>query len=215
MGEVIVFTKVPERGYVKTKLQKELQSHVVEELYTALLKDALEKLGDYTPYVAYYPERKQQMLWTILGDRNYIVQRGKGMWERIVNVFNDFYRMGFDYVAAVNCDAPSLTKGHVEEAFALMRDNDLVLGPAYDGGFYLIGGRGLKQGLFEGAEWKSRNALETIAENARKQGLNVAYTERLRDIDTPEDVKAVWESQKLDKNGKTYEILARINKQIG
>jgi uncharacterized protein len=210
MKDVIVFTKVPERGYVKTQLQKKLPAHVVEELYTAFLNDTLDKLREYYPYVAYYPERKLQMLWTILGDRKYIVQRGKHMWEKLLNVFNDFYRMGVTEVVIVNCDVPTMKREHVEKAFELMKSNDLVFGPANDGGFYLIGGGKVSAALFDGVEWKKPDVLKRTAANAQKLGLRVAYTDPLRDVDNPEDLDAIWSGGELDECSRTYRILRRI-----
>lgn len=213
MGEVIVLTKVPERGFVKTRLAKKLPAQDVEELYTAFLTDTLAKLSDYDPYVAYYPERKLQMLWTILGDRKYIVQKGKGLWERLQRIFDDFYRLGYEYVAAVTCDVPLLTKQDIEEAFSAMQDHDIVLGPANDGGLYLIGGKKISSSLFEGVEWKSPDAFKKIMENAKGLGLKTAELTTQQDVDTPEDLAAVWESGQLDKKGKTYEVLKGIYKK--
>jgi uncharacterized protein len=210
MKDVIVFTKVPERGYVKTQLQKKLPAHVVEELYTAFLNDTLDKLKDYYPYVAYYPERKLQMLWTILGNRKYIVQRGKHMWEKLFNVFKDFYRMGVTDVIVVNCDVPTLKKEHIDKAFELMKTNDLVFGPANDGGFYLIGGGKVSPELFEDVEWKKPDVLKKTEANAHKLGLKVAFTEPLRDVDNPEDLDAIWIGGELDGKSRTFRILKRI-----
>ena len=214
LGELVVLTKVPERGYVKTRLQKRLSAYVVEQLYTGFLKDTLDRFSDYDPYVAYYPETKLQMLWTILGDRRYVVQRGKDLWERLLTIFDDFYRAGIDDVCAINCDVPLLKKETVDEAFKLMSEKDLVLGPAYDGGFYLIGGKGLCWELFDGVKWKNPNALDGIKANADRLGLKVAVLESYRDVDTPEDLKTVWESGELEKKSKTYEIVKKVQRQL-
>jgi|GEM_PF-5412987 len=209
MSELIVFTKVPEKGYVKTKLNKRFPLHLVEELYTAFLVDTLDKLSDFDPYVAYYPEKKLQMLWNILGDRKYIVQKGKGIWERKARIFDGFYRSGYGYVAAVHCDVPLLDKALIEDAFSLMADNDIIIGPAADGGIYFIGGTKVTPELFDGVEWKDPGSCERIRENARALGLTLVELAEQQDVDTPEDLAAVWQGGNLDKSGKTYEVMRK------
>jgi hypothetical protein len=210
MREVLVFTKVPERGYVKRGLVRRLPAQVVEELYVAFLNDTLEKLRDYFPFVAYYPQEKLQILWYLLGDRKYIMQRGRDLGERIVNLFSDFYKMGIRDTLMVGCDVPTLRKEHVDEAFKLMASNDVVLGPANDGGFYLIGGGGLRRELFEGVVWKTPDVLKKTVENAGKLGLKVAFTQTLRDVDNPQDLDAVWDSGELDEKSHTYRVMEQI-----
>jgi len=210
MKAVIVFTKVPERGNVKTRLQKRLPAYHVEEIYIAFLEDTLEKLRSYYPYVAYWPENKLQALWTLIGDRKFLAQRGKEMDEKILNVFTDFYRMGIKKTLVVNCDVPTLETKHVDEAFKLMEGNDIVIGPAHDGGFYLIGGAAVKKELFEGATIGEPGAFERIKSNAERLKLKVGLTPLLHDVDTPEDLDAVWSSGLLDKEGHTYKTLKKI-----
>ncbi|MFH1404151.1 MAG: TIGR04282 family arsenosugar biosynthesis glycosyltransferase [Candidatus Altiarchaeota archaeon] len=214
MGEVVVFTKVPERGYVKKKLQVKLPAYLVEEIYIAFLVDTLEKLGDYHPYVAYYPARKLNLIWDILGERKYIVQRGNDFRERILNMFSDFYRMGVKDMLMVGCDTPSLRKEHIDNAFKMMESNDLVMGPSHDGGFYLLGGSGVSSELFDDVVWKSPNVLERVNENAEKLGLKTALLPQLRDVDNPEDLDAVWESGELDEKGRTYSVMRKAFKRM-
>ena len=214
MKGVIVFTKVPERGYVKRKLQAKLPAYLVEELYVAFLEDTLGKLRDYFPFVAYYPPEKLHVLWNILGERKYIVQRGKDLGERICNMSSDFYRMGIRDMVIVGCDVPTLGKEHVDEAFKLMASHDLVLGPSHDGGFYLIGGGGVRRELFDGVVWKTPGVLDVVVGNAGKLGLSVARIQPLRDVDNPEDLEAVWKSGELDRGGRTYGVMKRLRQRV-
>ncbi len=212
MGELIVFTKVPEKGYVKTRLNKKFPLYMVEEIYTAFLIDLLNKLEEFDPYIAYYPQKKLQMLWNVIGDRNYIVQKGQDMWERKTTVFSGFYKMGYDYVAAMSCDVPLVQKKHVQQAFSLMAENDLVIGPALDGGIYFIGGAHVRPELFLDVVWKSPDTLDKIRENAIGMGLSVAELEPLQDVDTPDDLKKVWTDGSLDKESKTYQAIKKAYK---
>jgi uncharacterized protein len=209
MRDVIVFTKVPEKGQVKTRLQKRLPSHVVEELYTAFLLDTLDQLKPFYPYVAYWPPNKLQILWNILGECKYLQQNGKDLGEKLVNLFGDFYKMGVQDIVAVGCDVPLLRTKHVEEAFKLMGDNDVVLGPSHDGGFYLIGGKCVNSGLLSGVNWDGADVFAGVKANAEKLGLKCAVLPELLDVDTPEDIDAVWKSGKLDEDSRTYRILKR------
>jgi uncharacterized protein len=210
MKAVVVFTKVPERGAVKTRLQRKIPAYLVEELYIAFLTDTLEKLRDHFPYVAYWPPNKMQALWTLLGERKYLQQRGADLGEKLANVFSDFYKMGVRDLAIVGCDAPTMKAQDVEDAFGKMDSADVVLGPAHDGGFWLIGGRGFRKELFDGVDWNGTDAYEKVWGNASSHGLKTATLPLLRDVDTPEDLDAVWSSGDLDKGGQTYRILRKI-----
>jgi uncharacterized protein len=212
LREVIVFTKVPERGHVKTRLQKRLPPYAVEELYTAFLMDTLDKLREYYPFVAYYPESKLQMLWQILGDRKYLAQRGADMGEKLINVFSDFYKMSVHDVVVVGCDVPTMRTEHLTEAFALMGANGLVMGPSHDGGFYLIGGKDVRRELFEGVAWEGAAVFDSVKANAERLGIKVGVLPRLHDIDTPEDLDAVWASGELPKEGNTYRVLKKLRR---
>ncbi|MFH0862198.1 MAG: TIGR04282 family arsenosugar biosynthesis glycosyltransferase [Candidatus Altiarchaeota archaeon] len=210
MRDVIVFTKVPEKGQVKTRLQRKFPPHVVEELYTAFLLDTLDQLREYFPYVAYWPPNKLQLLWNILGDRKYVQQNGRDLGEKIMNVFRDFRKMGIRDVIVVGCDVPLMKKEHVQDAFQKMTDCDLVIGPSHDGGFYLIGGHEMTEEIFDKVDWDGKDVSKRIIENARDSGRKVTTLEELRDIDTPEDIDAVWKTGGLDEKSRTYRILKRI-----
>lgn len=205
----MIFTKVPQRGNVKTRLQKKFPAYVVEEIYTAFLLDTVAKLEEFNPYIAFYPERLMTNLWYILGDRRYLAQRGVDFGERLANAFNDFYMNRIVNVVVCGCDVPLLQKSHVEQAFQLMADHDLVVGPSNDGGFYLIGGRGVSPKLFEGVLWGQPSVFARVVENAEKLGLKVASTPKLLDVDTPDDLQRIWESGELDTGSKTFEKLKK------
>jgi len=213
MGDVVVITKVPERGYVKRKLQVKMPAYLVEEIYIAFLCDTLDKIGEYDPFVAYYPSHKLNLIWDIIGERKYIVQRGKHIEERILNLFSDFYRAGRKDILLLGCDTPTFKKEIIEEAFKHMSEKDLVLGPSKDGGFYLMGGRGVSEELFADVEWKTPRILEKIIENAGKLGLKTEILQSLQDVDDPNDLKAVWESRDLDKESRTFKVMRRVFKK--
>jgi len=210
MKEVIVFTKVPERGQVKTRLQKRYSPYQVEEIYIAFLEDTIDKLRDYYPWIAYYPEGKAQVMWNLFGDRKYMLQRGRDMGEKLLNVFTDFYKMGVKDLLVVGCDVPTLRKEHIDDAFDLMDVNDLVLGPCHDGGFYLIGGGGARKELFEGVDWNGTDIFDKTKANAEALGLKVAILPNLRDVDHPEDIDALWSSGELDNGSRTYMVLKKM-----
>jgi uncharacterized protein len=210
MGELVIFTKVPQRGKVKTGLERKYPPQAVEQVYTAFVRDTVEKLSEFNPYISFYPERLFTKIWYMLGEKKFIVQRGSDRGERMSNLFSDFYKNRIGYVIACGCDAPLLTREIIYDAFKKIHEYDVVFGPSYDGGLYLLGGQNILPELFKDVIWKKENTLRRILENAESLGLSHSLTQELRDVDTPEDLKAIWDSEKLDKESETYSILRKL-----
>jgi rSAM/selenodomain-associated transferase 1 len=128
------------------------------------------------------------------GPSERIPQRGHDLGARERAVFTDLFAQGLDAVVLVGSDLPTLPRAHVEEAFALLArpDPPVVLGPATDGGYYLIGlSRDTApferlSGVFEGIRWGTPHAFEDTRTAARLAGLTVATVPAWYDVDDAE-----------------------------
>jgi glycosyltransferase A (GT-A) superfamily protein (DUF2064 family) len=108
------------------------------------------------------------------------------------------FARGYGRVLIVGTDVPSLPLEHYQQALALLETNDLVLGPALDGGYYLIGLSRTAPNLFTGIPWSTDQVLRLTQEKAATLGLKTALTSDWRDVDTIDDLQALIEASALD-----------------
>jgi rSAM/selenodomain-associated transferase 1 len=117
------------------------------------------------------------------------VQEGHDLGERMASAFACSFELGMDKVVLIGTDCPSLQSEHLNQAFEALTHSDLVLGPATDGGYYLIGMKRRADYLFEGITWSTAEVLSQTLAVATAHGLHFTLLDELSDIDTQED----WE----------------------
>ena len=192
---VIVFARAPRAGRTKTRLIPALGHAGAAELYRCFLLDTLANLRhlDAHVIVAAAAESDSQTLGTLAGDvcpgAELIVQSGADLGERMANSAGEALSRGHPRVAVIGTDSPSLPPHLVGQALDLAAERDLVLGPSFDGGYYLIGLRAPVPALFSGIEWSSASVLSDTLQRARDLRLTVALLEPWYDVDTPDDLE--------------------------
>jgi rSAM/selenodomain-associated transferase 1 len=115
-------------------------------------------------------------------------QAGDNLGERLSRAFDELLGGPDDRAVAIGADCPELEAGVIREAFVALEACDLVLGPASDGGYFLIGLRRPVPALFEDIAWGSDRVLEQTLERAKGAGLKTALLGGLADLDTPDDL---------------------------
>ncbi len=185
----MVFAKSPEPGHVKTRLIPILRAGEAAELHEALLLDTLgvvESCADVV--IAFTPATGRSTLERLLGRHRRLLPQGPGdLGDRLARVFEQLCVEGKP-VLAVGSDCPGLTADRIGSAAAALRRVDVVLGPALDGGYYLIGLRKPHPELFRNIPWSTPEVLEVTRSCAAEAGLRVELLEPARDLDTPEDL---------------------------
>lgn len=185
-----VFAKAPEPGRVKTRLLPALRAVEAAEIYRALLQDTIdvaEATGAET-VVLYTPAGGRRSLERLLGRRRRLMPQGPGeLGERLAYAFRRLCG-GDRPVVAVGSDCPGLTEQRLEEAFEALRRADAVVGPALDGGYYLIGTRRDRPELFEDVPWSTAAVTEATRRRIEEAGLEARWLPVERDLDTPEDL---------------------------
>lgn len=141
---LVLFMKAPRPGTVKTRLTPRVSAGEAAELYRAFILDTLhlaQGIAGATLFVAWTPDDGLAELQSALGnpDVEWTGQRGRHLGERLSNTFSAFLRDEWDKIVVLGGDSPLLPHAYVEEAFASLDRHDVVLGPADDGGYYLIG----------------------------------------------------------------------------
>lgn len=202
---VAIFAKAPEPGRVKTRLIPILRASEAAELHEALLLDTLDVVRSCAEVVvAFTPASGRRILERLLGRGTRLLAQGPGdLGDRLTRVFDQLCGDG-PPVLAVGSDFPGLTAEGIRAATSALGRADVVLGPALDGGYYLIGLRRPQPELFVDVPWSTPGVLETTQRRAAEAGLKVELLEPGRDLDTPEDLFAWFAGSRSEAFARDY-----------
>jgi rSAM/selenodomain-associated transferase 2/rSAM/selenodomain-associated transferase 1 len=191
---VVVMARAPWTAG-KTRLAVDTGEAAHAELREALFLDTLDavaSLPDVEHIIACEPasecERMREFAPTPV---DVIAQRGCDLGERLTHVFEDVFRLGVESVVVVGSDLPDLPPRVIQQAFAALGapDDRVVLGPAADGGYYLIGMKRQHPALFRRIDWSTNRVLAQTLDAAKAEGLHVVLLEERRDVDSPTDLE--------------------------
>lgn len=198
-NRLVVFVKNEESGKVKTRLAADTGDDKALEIYRKLLEYTRSVISDcnavkeisYSRYIA------EGDLWDNSGFSR-SVQEGEGLGDRMLNAFKEgLQNKKSGKMVLIGSDCAELKSEHLENAFRLLGEKDLVLGPAADGGYYLIGMKYPYAELFQDIAWSTGEVLPLTLEKAKRSGLSVALLQKLNDVDTLEDWKKVTSQRRL------------------
>jgi rSAM/selenodomain-associated transferase 1 len=188
--KLIVFVKAPRPGQVKTRIAQAIGPQAACDAYIALVKVLVGNLRAlsnvqmrFTPDDALAEiSRWLQPAWTS-------APQGQGdLGQRLVRAFRDAFAAGAQRVIVIGSDSPDITQHDMEAAWSALESRDVVLGPAEDGGYWLIGLRSEHPTLFEDIPWSSSVVFEQTLARAKCAGLSTYLLRQLPDIDTAEDL---------------------------
>jgi rSAM/selenodomain-associated transferase 1 len=183
---VLVFQKNAILGKVKTRLASGMGELRALEIYRHLIQLTYSAMEDvpvtvWTYFSDFIPETVNTSI------EKSFVQEGQDLGERMANAFARSFELGMDKVVLIGTDCPTLQSNHLNEAFEALTHSDLVLGPATDGGYYLIGMNRRADYLFEVITWSTSQVLSETLNVASQHGLTTTLLHELDDIDTQED----------------------------
>lgn len=191
---LIIFTRYPEPGKTKTRMIPALGEEGAAKLQRQMTEDTLakaKKLQAFHPVSVEvnFAGGNQQLMELWLGADVIYRQQSEGdLGERMASAFEKALAAGMTGVVIIGTDCPDLNPQIMAEAFQFLKAQDLVLGPAQDGGYYLIGLRRLIPELFVGINWGTSQVRQQTVEIADNLGLAIAFLPMLHDIDRPEDL---------------------------
>jgi rSAM/selenodomain-associated transferase 1 len=193
--KVLVFVRVPESGRVKTRLVGRLDQEDVCGLYKCFVEDILGTLSKqgYDIVICHDPPEDRWELISWLGlSFTFMPQNGASLGERMENAFAAVFSEGVDQAVLIGSDLPDLDAGIIDEAFEALAIQDLVLGPAADGGYYLIGfnAGSFSPKIFDGIPWGTNQVFHRTADFLTKNNLSMHILPKWQDIDTYDDLKA-------------------------
>ena len=219
---IIMFVRLPERGSVKTRLARALDEEATLGLYDRFVRDLLTTLheGRFDIRICYYPPDAGEEVAGWLGrERRYVSQRGRDLGERLANAFTDAFADGFHRVVIIGSDSPDLPVAILKDALKFLKTtdaSDAVIGPANDGGYYLIGFRSERflGTVFEGIEWGTERVFARTLDIFAEAGWRVHVLPRWRDVDTMDDLKAFFDAHRDDPPG-ALQTLDYLRTQLG
>jgi uncharacterized protein len=188
---LVIMAKAPRPGTVKTRLIRSLPLEAVTSFYRCLLDDtlalALSLAGVEVAIMCPVSDVDELALLAGPGVR-VVAQNGEGLAAGLTSVFAHFAEDQQRRIIAFNSDSPHLPASVLEAAFETLGVHDLVVGPTYDGGYYLVGAKGAQPSLFRREGIGTGSALENLLSQARVLELSAGFTDPFYDVDVADDL---------------------------
>ncbi|MEO6843613.1 MAG: TIGR04282 family arsenosugar biosynthesis glycosyltransferase [Ginsengibacter sp.] len=192
---LIIFVKNLIKGHVKTRLANTLGDDAAMEIYKQLLKNAHDKIQSLdVDKIVFYSEFIEDDIW----ENNLFqkeIQEGNDLGERMENAFKSLsadqagsFTAGYKKVVIVGTDCPGINKDILEDGFLKLNNSDIVIGPATDGGYYLLGMKNMYSFLFQKIKWGTDTVLQQTIDLCNRNQLSYFLLPELTDIDDEKDL---------------------------
>ncbi len=193
MKAIIIFAKYPEPHKVKTRLGAQIGHTLAADLYRIFIEQTIALAAACSAdriFIAYEPKEHASEFQKILpvGVATF-PQDGIDLGKRLLNAFQWTFSQGASRVVIIGSDSPTLPPQFIGSAFDSLQYSDIVIGPAVDGGYYLIGSKTAHPQLFENIEWSSTSVLEKTLERASELRLTYSLLSKWYDVDEIESLR--------------------------
>lgn len=185
MNQLIIFIKNPVLGKVKTRLAATIGDQRALEIYQELVEYTLTLARKVNSEINLF--FSEGILSYEIPSKKFL-QEGNDLGERMKNAFATIFAQQHEKIVIIGTDCAELTTDILEESFRKLDHSDVVIGPALDGGYYLLGMKKFYPFLFENIEWSTNKVFTSTRNMAEERYLNVSILPVLRDIDTEEDL---------------------------
>jgi uncharacterized protein len=185
---LVIFVKNLVYGKVKTRLAATLGVERAYEIYEALISHTMSVTQNIpADKIVYYSDKVEDKdTWDHRFNKT--IQHGRDLGERMMNALMDGFEKGYKNVIIIGSDCPSLNEYIINDAFDRLEGNDVVIGPAFDGGYYLVGMKTIHPQLFENMEWSTPGVFEVTSARCKSLNLVYAVLPCLHDIDDEKDL---------------------------
>jgi len=187
---LVIFTRNPELGKCKTRLAATVGDQSALDIYKFLLNHtaAITKEVSAAKQVWYSEEIWEHDIW----DKNVFdkrLQNGSNLGVRMANAFQKGFASGYERIIVIGSDMYDLNKRNLEKAFHFLENNDYVLGPAEDGGYYLIGMTSFNATIFKNKNWGTATVLQDTLNDLQNDTLQLLDVKN--DVDIYEDIATI------------------------
>jgi rSAM/selenodomain-associated transferase 1 len=189
MNHLIIFIKNPILGHVKTRLAQSIGEEEALIVYVKLLKHTREVvLAVESKRQLYYSQQvADHDLWST-DHFNKNIQKGVDLGDRMNAAFSQCFQEGAEKVVIIGSDCYEIEPGHIEAAYRALGQTDYVIGPAQDGGYYLLGMKRPSDFLFQDIAWSTASVYDDTRKAVLARGFSIDSLETLRDVDHVEDL---------------------------
>jgi rSAM/selenodomain-associated transferase 1 len=186
---LLVFVKNPVLGKVKTRLAQTVGDAKALEVYHQLLRHTHEitRALRADKYLCYSDSIEYNDIWE-KNSYTKMQQNGADLGERMLNSFIEAFSDNYKRVVIIGSDCPELQTRHIEHAFALLKEKDVVIGPAGDGGYYLLGMNKLIPSLFLNKKWSTSHVMSDTMDDIQRMNLQYTLLPVLSDVDEEKDL---------------------------
>ena len=195
---LLVFVRAPRRGSVKTRLAAEVGADAALAVYRRLAEHTVAAAATLAREgvslrIHHTPADAAAEVRAWLGEGPlYLPQAAGGLGERMAAAFRAAFASGARRAVIVGSDLPALSPDLLRRALAALERRDAVVGPARDGGYYLLGLTRMREELFEGIEWSTPSVLPATLSRLRRAGVEPVLLEELADVDRAADLPPGW-----------------------
>lgn len=194
MNALILMTRVPIPGKTKTRLMEIMSGKECADLHMAFLMDLFNTFYEIKNrldiYITYAPENSFNIIEDIMPE--YIKtfpQEGEDLGDKMYNAIDYLLSIGYENVILIGSDIPDISPTDINTAFEILREKDIVLGPSYDGGYYLVGMKKPNNSIFNISKRRGGSSvLESTIDVANNQRLSIGLAPKYSDIDTKGDL---------------------------
>ena len=192
---VIIFVRNPELGKVKTRLAATVGDEEALNIYALLLNHTMQEAGKVAAdkFVFYHQQITADDIWNGNGFYKKL-QTGESLGDKMKAAFHEILELGYNKIMIIGSDCLQLNSTIINAGFGLLDEHDTVIGPAKDGGYYLLGMKKIYGFLFDNKTWSTESVFDESMKDMQQHHLSTGLLPLLTDVDTEAD----WiESKKL------------------
>ena len=185
---LIIFVKNLIDGQVKTRLANTLGNDAAMVIYKRLLENVHDKIHSFeVDKIIFYSDFIEEDIWeNKLFQKE--IQEGNDLGERMENAFKSSFTAGYKNAIIIGTDCPGINKDILEDGFLKLNHSDIVIGPAADGGYYLLGMKKVHSFLFQKVKWSTDKVLQQTIDLCNRNQLSYFLLPELSDIDEEKDL---------------------------
>ena len=218
-NHLVIFIKYPQKGFVKTRLARDIGAEKSTFLYKKFVEIILRQTKSkfYSRSVFYTPENKREQITEWLGEGLcYYLQEGNDLGCRLYNAFDKILRLGSKRVVVIGSDNPLIDEKVVLKSFKELIKKECVVGPSLDGGYYLLGLRLLIKDIFENIDWSTNKVLGQTSDILDKLKVTYKLLDTGLDVDRKKDLVLLRDKLNIIKYRKKEfrSLLSEVEKVL-
>ena len=185
---LIIFVRKPELGKVKTRLAATLGNEKALAVYVELIEHtrAISRPANADKFIFYADSIEENDIWDEPGFAK-MLQANDDLGGKMKAAFAVLFKQGYEHVVIIGSDCFELSTQIIDEAFKMLKQKEVVIGPAADGGYYLLGMKTLLPFIFENKHWSTEHVFQQTISDLQKENISFAELITLTDVDTEED----------------------------